>query len=141
MPEFFEYAPKGMLPVIIGGIALAVAARVFAGILDVWRIQNYISSAGGQVIRCRWWPFGPGWLGEKRDRIYHVAFTDHEGAEHRAYCKTSLLTGVYFTQDRVRYPGKTSLTDFTQQALKSELELLRQENQQLRQQLARKESG
>ena len=48
-----------------------------------------------------WAPFGPGWFGEKSDRIYAVRYLDAEGNEHEAHAKTSLWTGVYFTEDEV----------------------------------------
>lgn len=139
MWDLLERAPGGLLPIIIGGIAFAIFVRVLAGVFDVWRIRGYISSAGGKVLACRWFPFGPGWLGEKRDRIYYVAFADRDGAEHRAYCKTSLLTGVYFTQDRLVNVGMPRLTHGNE-ALHEELRRLRDENQLLRQQLAEKRS-
>lgn len=142
MLELLDYAPPAVIPVVIGGVALAVAARVLAGFLDVWRIRGYITSAGGQMISCRWWPFGPGWLGEKRDRIYHVAFVDAAGVQHQAYCETSLLTGVYFTQDRVADTSKTpQRLDVAHRLVHEELHRLREENRQLRQQLNAKPSN
>ena len=43
---------------------------------------------------------GRGWFGEKNDRIYEVVYYDSNGEQHLATCKTSLLSGVYWTEDR-----------------------------------------
>ncbi|MCL2348423.1 MAG: hypothetical protein FWC50_09200 [Planctomycetaceae bacterium] len=48
-----------------------------------------------------WSPFGKGWLGEKDSRIYELTYEDAEGNLHEATCKTSMLSGVYFTEDRI----------------------------------------
>ena len=141
MFELSDLLQSGLLPVIAGGIALALTVRVVAGFLDVWRIGNYLAARGGKVISCRWSPFGPGWLGEKRDRIYHVKFVDHAGAEHRAYCKTSMLTGVYFTQDRIVGPIKALRNDAAHEPLQAEIARLRQENGRLRAELAKRSTG
>ncbi len=95
--DFLDYA----LPIFLTAVGVWLAVRVLAGFLDWWRIASYVRRNGGQLVACRWWPWGPGWLGERRARIYYVAFIDQQGARPRAYCKTSLLSGVYFTKDRV----------------------------------------
>jgi hypothetical protein len=92
---------EGFLPVVAVVIALAILIRLAAGVFDRSRIADYIHSRGGKVLSCHWWPFGPGWFGEKRDRIYEVTYQDADGNQHRAACKTSLMSGVYFTQDAI----------------------------------------
>ena len=48
-----------------------------------------------------WNPFGPGWFGDKNSRIYQIRYEDSEGAIHEAHVKTSMLSGVYLTNDRI----------------------------------------
>jgi len=95
------------------GLGIGVAIVVFAGIgLVIWiasmsmdksRITEYIEQRGGRVVSISWAPFGTGWFGEKNDRIYEVVYYDHEGNQHWATCKTSMFSGVYWTEDRVAH--------------------------------------
>jgi hypothetical protein len=72
-----------------------------AGSLDGARVRDYIESRGGEILEAQWSPFGPGWFGNKTDRMYEVHYLDREGNEHRAHCKTSMWTGIYFTEDDI----------------------------------------
>jgi hypothetical protein len=85
-----------VLPVMI---ALAVIIRLAAGSMDRGRIEAHIEAQGGEVIKVTWSPFGPGWFGNRNERIYAVRYVDRQGYEHQAYCKTSMFAGVYFAQD------------------------------------------
>jgi hypothetical protein len=114
-----------IIPVIV---VAALGFRIAAAFMDHARIENYIRSLGGKVITIRWSPFGPGWFGEKSDRIYRVRYVDRDGDEHEAYCKTSMWSGVYMTQDYVVGAGDRPLT---------KMELLELENQHLREELER----
>lgn len=82
-------------------LIVAIVLRLVAGSLDRDRIRQYVESRGGELIKTTWDPFGPGWFGTRNDRIYAVHYYDRDGHEHRAYCKTSMWTGVYFTEDRI----------------------------------------
>jgi len=82
-------------------IVFVVVLRLFAGSLDTERIEQYVRDRGWKLIDRSWDPFGPGWFGEKSDRIYEIIFEDQQGDTHRAHAKTSLFTGVYLTNDRV----------------------------------------
>jgi hypothetical protein len=114
---------------IVLAIVAVVVIRLLAGGLDHDRVRQYVESRGGRVIDAHWAPFGPGWFGEKSDRIYEVRYLDEEGNEHQAHCKTSMLTGVYFTEDRiVRHAGRP--------AERSTLSL-EEENRRLREELGR----
>jgi hypothetical protein len=117
-----------IIPLFIG---FAILLRVLAGGMDKGRIRDYVESRGGQMIDASWAPFGPGWFGEKSDRIYEVRYIDREGNEHRAACKTSLWAGVYFTEDViVRYahrPGERVV-----QSLEEENRRLREGVERLR---------
>lgn len=83
-------------------ILLAVLiARLMAGSMDKGRVHEYVASRGGRLLDQRWTPFGSGWFGEKNARIYQVVYEDTEGNRHRATVKTSMLSGVYLTNDEI----------------------------------------
>ncbi|MBL8860535.1 MAG: hypothetical protein JNK02_00860 [Planctomycetes bacterium] len=88
----------GLLVIVV--LALALAVRLVAGALDHTRIRNYVEQRGGRLLTARWAPFGRGWFGEKGERIYEVCWLDAQGSRHEAQCKTSLFSGVYFTDER-----------------------------------------
>ncbi|MBL8797438.1 MAG: bZIP transcription factor [Planctomycetia bacterium] len=90
---------------VFGAIALVIVFRVVAGSLDHQRIRDYVESRGGRLLSCHWSPFGTGWWGEKSDRIYEVSFRDRDGNLHHATCKTSMWTGVYWTEDQITQYG------------------------------------
>jgi hypothetical protein len=87
-----------LIPVVI---VIAIVIRLAAGGMDHDRIKQYAEERGGKVIDSNWSPFGPGWFGEKSDRIYGVRYLDKDGNEHEAHSRTSMWTGVYFTEDRI----------------------------------------
>lgn len=115
-----------VVPIIIGVILLIVVLRLAAGGMDHDRVDEYISSRGGRVIDKQWNPFGKGWFGSEHERLYDVKYVDREGNIHQATCKTSLFSGVYFTQDEIVSHKEGQINS------KTELEL---ENRKLRQQI------
>ena len=82
-------------------IIVAIAGRLIAGGFDGGRVEQYVRDQGWTLVDKSWAPFGPGWFGEKSDRIYEIVFEDQEGNTHRAHVKTSLFTGVYLTNDTI----------------------------------------
>ena len=112
------------------GIVLAILFRVFAGNLDHDRLREYVEQRGGKIVSIDWAPFGPGWFGEKSDRIYEVRYIDHDGNKHQAYAKTSMMTGVYFTEDIVQEYAKPPVDA-------KEVETLEEENARLRMEIER----
>lgn len=64
----------GDLFVLLLVVGLAAGFRVIAGRLDRNRICEYIEIRGGRVLEITWAPFGPGWFGSGRERIYDVAY-------------------------------------------------------------------
>ena len=82
-------------------IIIAIVFRLFAGSMDGERVNEYIERRGGELLEMHWAPFGTGWFGAKSDRIYEIRFRDHDGNICAATAKTSLFTGVYFTEDRI----------------------------------------
>lgn len=118
--------------IILPFIVIAIVFRLIAGGMDHDRIKQYVADRGGQLQDLSWTPLGPGWFGEKSDRIYCVLYTDQDGNKHEAHCKTSMWTGVYFTQDRIVKYAKEHQPNHTSK--ESQLEA---ENQKLREELQR----
>lgn len=112
-------------------IVIAIVFRLVAGGIDGDRVGEYIRNQGGELIESHWSPFGRGWLGEKNDRIYQVRYRDRSGNIHEATVKTSMFSGVYFTEDKIVQPAKTDESHV------SEIEL---ENARLRQRIAELEN-
>ena len=130
--------PYVLIPLVL---LVIVGIRLAAGALDRKRLVEYVESRGGRLIDTTWEPFGPGWFGEKSDRIYSVHYRDRDGNEHRAHCKTSMWTGVYFTQDSIVKRGGRDETDAPRAAPRESLE---EENRRLREELdklKRQQSG
>lgn len=134
-----------VLLLVVGGWALTLS-------LDKGRIEDYVRSHGGRVVSISWAPFGRGWFGEKEERLYEVVYYDSAGNQHFATAKTSLFTGVYWTEDRVPHakagwydsvspgnpPGQPLIRQLPQTAEAAdadELRRLREENARLREQL------
>jgi len=79
-------------------IMTVLAIRVVLHFVDKSRIQRELESRGAQVNSIRWNPFARGWFGERGERHYDVVFTDSGGMTISTTCKTSLLTGVYWSE-------------------------------------------
>ncbi len=118
----------GIFILIAFVISLVIFIRLVAGGVDHDRLDQYISERGGRVIERHWNPFGRGWFGSQNERIYDIKYVDKNGNIHQATCKTSLFSGVYFTQDEiVQYSERARQTD-----REAELEM---ENRRLKQQI------
>lgn len=122
------------LLITMAGVVILSTLFVLALIrVDKGRIKDHIERRGGLLIHARLRIFGPGWFGEKNARIYEVLYTDENGDKHKAYCKTSMLAGVYFTEDRiVRYAERPATETDTTQSLAEENQRLREELERLR---------
>jgi hypothetical protein len=133
-------------------LVVGIALWMFSMSLDKGRITDYIQQRGGRIVSVNWAPFGRGWFGEKNDRIFEVVYIDSAGKEHFATCKTSLFSGVYWTEDRVAHgkpqwydsaspgnePGKPLISQIPKADVESEVDevqRLREENARLRAQL------
>ncbi|HKB16270.1 MAG TPA: hypothetical protein VKF62_09390 [Planctomycetota bacterium] len=121
--------------IILICLVVVVAIRVVAGGADKDRIAKYVEERGGRVIRISWAPFGKGWFGERYNRLYEVEYRDRNGDPHFATCKTSLLSGVYWTDDRVS-SDRTARFDGPEGKEAGEgVRRLREENERLREEL------
>ncbi len=114
----------------IGMIALSIILRLAAGGWDRDRIRTYIAARGGHMVEARWAPFGRGWFGEKGDRLYEVTFTDRDGRRREAKCKTSMFSGVYWTEGSPDVAAASAGGE--------DLEALRRENRLLRERLGQR---
>ena len=115
-------------------IAAVVLIRLVAGGMDSDRVGRHIASTGGRLLEKHWNPFGKGWFGEKNSRIYEVRYQDGEGRIHEATCKTSLFSGVYFTEDRIVDSVSHGSQDVEKQRLVEENRRLREQLDELRDQ-------
>jgi hypothetical protein len=143
----------GIAVLVVLVIVVGIGIWAFSMSLDKNRITDYIQQRGGRIVSISWAPFGKGWFGEKEERIYEVVYYDSAGNQHFATCKTSLWTGVYWTEDRVTHgktrwydslspsnePRKPLIGQIPREAAEDEAEelrRLREENARLREQLA-----
>lgn len=86
---------------IVGMLVLALVIRLIAGSMDGSRIDSYLQEKGATLTSKHWSPFGKGWFGSEKERIYTISYIDRDGHEHEAVCKTSLFAGVYLTDDHI----------------------------------------
>lgn len=127
--------PAFLFIVVIG---LALVFRLIAGSMDGDRVERYVRERGGRLLSKQWSPFGRGWFGEKDSRIYEITYLDRDGNTHRATCKTSLWSGVYFTEDAIiAYSRRESAPS---QARDSAVDLA-EENRRLREEIERLRGG
>ena len=82
-------------------IFVVIVLRLAAGSIDGERVERYLKERGLKLVDRSWDPFGPGWFGEKDSRIYKIIYEDEEGRTHRAHVKTSMMSGVYLTNDEI----------------------------------------
>jgi hypothetical protein len=118
-----------LLALVPAIILVVILFRVIAGSMDHARLRDYVESRGGEIIDSSWAPFGPGWFGGNRERIYLVRYFDRDRNEHEAYAKTNMWSGVYFTEDRVVHHAR--------RLDEKEVESLEDENARLRAELER----
>jgi hypothetical protein len=124
--------------VVIVVVGIAIVVRLLAGGMDRDRIEEYVASHGGKLLEKHWNPFGKGWFAQKGSRIYEIKYLDKEGNLHQATCKTSLFSGVYFTEDSIiQYSQKNDDNNRAErlqeknQRLREEIEKLRKQDQNI----------
>jgi hypothetical protein len=150
---FAKMEGAGVAVFVIFAVIVGIGSWMLATSMDNTRITDYIRERGGRVVSINWAPFGKGWFGEKNARIYEVVYYDKAGNQHFATCKTSLWSGVYWTEDRITHqkskwydsvspsnePGKPLIGQIPREAGKEEAEelrRLREENARLRERLS-----
>ncbi|PQO39259.1 hypothetical protein C5Y96_05220 [Blastopirellula marina] len=103
--------PGDIIVLVIAAFALVVGIclRLLSGKLDRRRVEYFVNGRGDKLLSIQWAPFGPWALGE-RSGVYQIRYLDKEGCEHQAYVKTSLINGVWFSEDRIiRRPSPGTL--------------------------------
>lgn len=129
--------PESIFGLFVGLIFFALIIRLVAGGLDRERVRQYFRSRGEELLDMHWSPFGPGWFGEKNDRIYSVQFRDRDGNMHAGHVKTSLMSGVYVTNDHIVGQDEiASASHSTVDLLQPKRETVEQEKARLRKRLA-----
>ncbi|HTE05286.1 MAG TPA: hypothetical protein VK824_03745 [Planctomycetota bacterium] len=118
-------------------LAAVLAVRLLADRLDRRRIRDDVAARGGEVLEITWTPFGRGWFGEKSDRIYRVSWHDGARKPHESFCKTSLFTGVYWTEEAPSRGAASVAPRAEPRDESAELRALREENRRLRDELDR----
>jgi len=118
--------------VIIAFVGLAIVIRLCAGSMDNDRIREQIEAEGKKVRSIDWAPMGRGWAGSKNERIYEVVYEDAQGNVRQAYCKTSALAGVYWTEDKIIEPAAGSEAKVNANDLAAENQRLRDEVERLK---------
>jgi hypothetical protein len=110
--------PEFLIVLVIG---LTVVIRLVAGSFDGDRVEQHIRDMGGELIDRSWDPFGPGWFGEKDSRIYQIVYRDRDGSLHRAHVKTSMMSGVYLTNDQLIEDASLGSVETEKQRLRRRL--------------------
>ena len=86
-----------MDPILIVVIIAAIIGwRFMMHSIDKSRIIESGNEKGWRDIEVSWAPFAPGALFEKGERHYSISYTDLSGMRSQRYCKTSMLTGVFW---------------------------------------------
>ncbi len=108
------------------GLAIYFRARTLAK-WDEARITDHLHRKNSEFISKEWRPFGKGWLSGGIDRIYQVDYYNEQGQLCEMTVKTSVLSGVYYTNDRV-----VQIVRPEDELVLEELDDLRDENRLLR---------
>jgi hypothetical protein len=98
-----EHLSDGSIYLIVAAVCVvAILGRGITHAIDRNRIANYAASQGWELLSCNWKLLGPGWFGNTHERLYRTEYRDGEGRTHAAFAKTSMLAGVYLSEDQVR---------------------------------------
>ena len=85
--------------VLILFLVIAIGIRVVLHFVDKARIEEAAQQKGWRDVVVSWAPFAPGFFFEKGERHYLVQYCDVGGIRREVYCKTSLLTGVFWRDE------------------------------------------
>jgi hypothetical protein len=89
----------GNFTIFIAIAATLVLFRVPLHFFDKANILEAAREKGWTRVRVQWAPFAPGFFFENRERHYYVSYVDKDGKRGGRYCKTSLMTGVFWRDD------------------------------------------
>lgn len=135
-------------------LALIPLWFIVTGVCDWDRMKSYMDDRGCRLLSWRWAPFGKGWLGEGSDRIYRIEYLDLQKNVHRAFCKTSMGSGVYLSEDKIIRPNPSARPDAAAATAAKPLIVsplasgphqtmaqLREENERLKREIAQLKAG
>ena len=118
-------------PIFFLFIIVAIVGLMISRVMDSDRVKTHLEQRGGKLLEKRWNPFGRGWYGDN-NRIYQVRYRDRDGNEHQAACKTSLFSGVYWTDDEIvqyaKRPERTIPLEEENARLRREIQRLKRES-------------
>jgi hypothetical protein len=95
----FGFMGMGFWEIALLLLVPALFIRVFLHFEDKRRIQSAAVQNGWQDVVVSWCPFAPGWFFEQGERNYLVTYRDENGDKRQRYCKTGLLTGVFWRDE------------------------------------------
>lgn len=117
--------------VVVVGILIFVATkwRKFLERLDRARVSDYLTLRGCRFIDMEATDELPFPFSEAPERDYRLVYEDRAGNAHDVFCRTSMSTGVFFTDDRLQ-----RATQLASQSMSpsDDWTNLREENQRLR---------
>lgn len=77
-------------------VPLIIGIRIGLHFVDKNTIKTATQAKGWSNVVIAWSPLAPGALFEKGERSYLVTYTDESGEVAERYCKTSIMTGVFW---------------------------------------------
>ena len=98
----------GFYLLVPAAIAYILTRRIILETLDRRRIRTFIEARGLTLVDLNLALFVTGWGDNSRGRTYTVRLRDRSGKEGEISCRTSLLGGVYFT-DELEGPVRLNL--------------------------------
>jgi hypothetical protein len=81
---------------VIFVLLVILVIRVALNFIDKENIYKAAVKKGWRNISISWAPFAPGAIFEQSERSYKVVYMDAENTPNFLYCKTSMLTGVFW---------------------------------------------
>lgn len=94
--NIIDYSAQHTDALILSFGALLFLAYYLRYRVDVSLIRADLARRDAKAQRITWSPFGPGWFGNGRQRIYFVRYEDKYGNVAEKYCQTSMFGSVYW---------------------------------------------
>ena len=88
---------------IILAIGLIIAIVSIANVMNKKHIKKSIEGKGGKVLSIKLELLPKGGLFERNETYYTVKFINSKGKQIEAMCKTSMSTGVFWSDDSVDF--------------------------------------
>jgi len=85
-----------LIPLVGFWLLVILAIRFALHHVDKSQIISAARRKGWRRMDVKWRPFAPGWFFENGERHYRVTYDDKNRFRKSKFCKTGLLTGVYW---------------------------------------------